>query len=186
MYQIDRVDVTVNFEQREFPKLDLSAKQIVGRIVCLDNVFQRDFERLLEGSGIGRSEFGILTVLRSQGPPYALAPNVINQLRFNPVTSGGMTNILHALQSRGLVERLPDPTDGRGVMIRLTPKALDIIDRAFEARVALEQRWLVGLSAKERSTLEGLLRKLLVSLEPYATPVTPKSHVRGRARTKNG
>lgn len=184
MRKVDRVQVTINLEQRQFPKLDLSAKQIVGRIVCLDNVFSRDFDRLLAGSGIGRTEFGVLTVLRAQGPPYTLAPNVINQLRFNPVTSGGMTNILHGLQERGLVERLPDPTDGRGVLIRLTPQALDTIDRAFEARVALEHRWLAGLNGKERSVLEVLVRKLLISLDPYALPVTQHARATARIRSK--
>ena len=168
MEQVDRVHVVINFAQRQFPKLDFSAKQIVGRILSLDNVFSRDFDRLLSGYGISRSDFGILTVLRSQGTPYTLAPGAINQLHFREVTSGGMTNILHGLEKRGLVERLPDPADGRGLLIRLTPKALGMIDVVIEARVAQENRWLAAFDAKERSTLEALLRKFLVSLEPYA------------------
>jgi DNA-binding MarR family transcriptional regulator len=175
MKGIDRVHALINLAQRQFPKLDFSAKQIVGRILTLDNVFSRDFARLLAGYGITPSEFGILNVLRCQGSPYTLAPNVINQLHFSLVTSGGMTNILHGLEKRELVERLPDPSDGRGVLIRLTPKAIGMIDGVIEARVAQEHRWVAALDERERATLEVLLGKLLISLEPYTIPVAQKS-----------
>jgi len=179
----DRVQVLIELAQRQFPKLDFSAKQIVGRILSLDNVFSRDFGRLLSSYGMTPSEFGILNVLRCQGPPYTLAPSAINQLHFSVVTSGGMTNILHGLQKRGLVERLPDPADGRGVLIRLTPKALDIIDAVIEARIVQEHRWLAALDAKERASLEALLRKFLVSLEPYtAAAAQPAPSAAARKR----
>jgi DNA-binding MarR family transcriptional regulator len=109
-------------------------------------------------------------VLRAQGAPYALSPNAINQRRFNTLSSGGMTNILHEMEKRGLVERIPDPSDGRGILIRLTEHALNIIDAAVEARVAQEHRWIAALGPKERASLEALLRKLLASLEPVAEP----------------
>lgn len=164
----DRVEVQVEHEQREFPKLDYSAKQIVGRIIRLDHLFRDQFDGVTATFGIKPAEFGILTVLRSEGAPYALAPNAINQRRFNTLSSGGMTNILHDLEKRGLVERLPDPSDGRGVLIRLTPRALGMIDTVIEARVTQEHRWIAALDSRERATLEGLLRKLLTSLEPVS------------------
>ena len=37
------------------------------------------------------------------------------------MTSGTMTNRVDRLAARGLVERLPDPRDRRGVLVRLTP-----------------------------------------------------------------
>jgi DNA-binding MarR family transcriptional regulator len=182
MEQADRVHALIELAQRQFPKLDFSAKQVVGRILAIDNVFSRDFGRLLSSYSITPSEFGILNVLRCQGPPYTLAPSAINQLHFSVVTSGGMTNILHGLQNRGFIERLPDPADGRGVLIRLTPKALGMIDAVIEARVLLEHRWLIALDAKERASLETLLRKFLVSLEPYtASPAGSVSDAATRA-----
>jgi DNA-binding MarR family transcriptional regulator len=171
MEPADRVHVQINFEQREFPKLDYSAKQIVGRIVRLQDIFRQDFERVAVNFGINPTAFGILTVLRAQGLPYTLATNAINQRRLNTVSSGGLTNILHGLEKQGLVERLPDPSDGRGVLIRLTPRALNIIDRLIEARVSQEHRWIAALDPKERGALGALLRKLLVSLEPVTAPV---------------
>jgi len=171
MEPTDRVHVQINFEQRELPKLDYSAKQIVGRIIRLEDIFRQDFERVAREFGTNSTEAAVLTVLRTQGSPYTLAPNAINQQRFHTVSSGGLTNILHGLERRGFVERLPDPSDGRGVLIRLTPRALNFIDRLIEARVAREHRWIAALDAKERAALETLLRKLLVSLEPVTAPI---------------
>jgi DNA-binding MarR family transcriptional regulator len=186
MEPTDRVHLQISFEQREFPKLDYSAKQIVGRIIRLQDIFRQDFERVAGNFGANPTEIGVLTVLRAQGSPYTLSPNAINQLRFNTVSSGGLTNILHGLEKRGFVERLPDPSDGRGVLIRLTPRALDFVDRVIEARVAQERRWMAALDAKERATLEALLRKLLVSLEPVTAPIAAVLHANAESRHAAG
>ncbi|MGH8775434.1 MAG: MarR family winged helix-turn-helix transcriptional regulator [Jiangellaceae bacterium] len=67
---------------------------------------------------------------------------------------------------RCLVERRADPADGRGVLVRLTPRGKATIDGGLEAHVANEERLLRALTAAERRTLDDLLRKLLVDLEP--------------------
>mgnify|MGYP006171178523 CR=1 FL=1 len=50
------------------------------------------------------------------GAPYELSPGQL--LRETLVTSGTMTNRVDRLERRGLVERLPDPNDRRGVLVR--------------------------------------------------------------------
>ncbi|WP_406151637.1 MarR family winged helix-turn-helix transcriptional regulator [Streptomyces sp. NBC_01012] len=37
------------------------------------------------------------------------------------MTTGGMSNVLRRLDSRGLVSRVPDPSDGRRHNVQLTP-----------------------------------------------------------------
>ena len=194
MEPVDRVHVQAGFEQRQFPHLDFGPKQIVGRIVRLTDIFRQDFERTTSALGINPTEVGILTVLRAQGAPYALTPSAINQLRFTTASSGGLTNMIHGLEKRDLVERTPDPNDRRGVLIRLTRQALALIDGIVEARVAKEHSWLAALDSKERATLQGLLKKLLVSLEPVTlAPATTRQKGaaratagRGRARSVSG
>ena len=166
MEPIDRVQAQIDLQQRQFPALDYRAKAIVGRIVRLNDIFQGALERVTKPFGITPTEYSILTVLRAEGPPYTLSPKAINQLRFNSITSGGMTFILNGLAERRLIERLPDPSDGRGVLIRLSKSAFDLIDRVIEAHVAEERHMIEGLPPKERSVLQVLLTKLLVSLEP--------------------
>jgi DNA-binding MarR family transcriptional regulator len=64
-----------------------------------------------------------------------------------------MTRVVVALEGMGLVTRTPHPTDGRQVVIELTPSAEDLL--AAEARA--REAWLTGqlqdLSAEERAVL---------------------------------
>ena len=52
------------------------------------------------------------------------------------VTSGTLTHRVDRLASRGCVERLPDPHDRRGVLVRLTPEGKATVDGAFAASYA--------------------------------------------------
>ena len=84
-------------------------------------------------------EFGRQNV--GESPPYA-------QHR-----QDGLTRVVVALESRGLVTRTPHPTDGRQVVIDLTPAAEELLGQEVRAREA----WLCGglqqLSAEERTVL---------------------------------
>jgi DNA-binding MarR family transcriptional regulator len=80
-------------------------------------------------------------------------------------TSGAVTNRLHRLERRGLVTRVPDPHDGRGLKVRLTPRGRRLIDRAAPPHLASERDLLQALSGAEQQTLARLLKKLLLSIE---------------------
>ncbi|MGY2079247.1 MarR family winged helix-turn-helix transcriptional regulator [Modestobacter sp. SYSU DS0657] len=64
-----------------------------------------------------------------------------------------MTRVVVALEGKGLVTRTPHPTDGRQVVIDLTPSAEELLADEVRAREA----WLTGelqqLTAEERATL---------------------------------
>jgi DNA-binding MarR family transcriptional regulator len=81
------------------------------------------------------------------------------------VTSGGMTKLLDRLETRGLLQREPDPRDRRGKLIALTDDGRALVDEVVAAHVANEQRLLADLSRGERERLASLLRSLLLSLE---------------------
>ena len=76
-----------------------------------------------------------------------------------------MTNRVDRLAARGLVERLPDPHDRRGVLVRLTPQGRSTVDGAFEALLDAERQLLADLPAADRTRLAGLLRTLMA---PFA------------------
>jgi len=170
MPEIDRVHAVIEAQQREFPRLDYSAKAVAARLVRLGTVFVAAIERVATGFGLSANEYVILCVLRGSGRPYRLPPKAIIPLM--PLTSGGMTNILHSLARRGLIERLPDPSDRRGVLIQMTPDAIKLIDRAIAAHVAEEHRMVAALAPKERRALQKLLSKLLRAVDPVPESVT--------------
>ena len=65
-----------------------------------------------------------------------------------------MTRVVGALEAMELVTRTPHPTDGRQVVIELTPAAHELLDAEARAREA----WLFGrleqLSPQEREILQ--------------------------------
>jgi len=81
------------------------------------------------------------------------------------VTSGTMTHRIDRLEQTDLVKRIPDMNDRRGLLIELTDKGFNLIERAVEAHVMNEHRILSVLKQSERQDLAQLLRKLLVSFE---------------------
>src|SRR5260370_24443997 len=81
------------------------------------------------------------------------------------VTSGTMTNRIDRLAEKGLVRRIPDPEDRRGILVELTEQGRELIDSALIAHVANEALLLQPLSREEQHTLAALLRKWLASLE---------------------
>ena len=64
-----------------------------------------------------------------------------------------------------LVERLPDPHDRRGVLVRLTPAGGRTVDGALEGLLRREQALLAGLDATDQKRLAGLLRSLVAPFE---------------------
>ena len=85
------------------------------------------------------------------------------------MTSGGMSNALERLETDGLLKRLPDPHDRRGVLVTLTAKGHDFIAEAQPHIVAIQRQVVQVFDDAEMQVLNGLLRKLLISLEEQST-----------------
>jgi DNA-binding MarR family transcriptional regulator len=75
-----------------------------------------------------------------------------------------MTARLDRLEKGGLIQRMPHPTDRRGVIVQLTAKGRELTDEALAAHVANEHEILAGLSREDQETLAKLLEKLIESL----------------------
>jgi DNA-binding MarR family transcriptional regulator len=106
----------------------------------------------------------VLAALRRSGEPYQLSPGQLVGLTM--VTSGTMTNRIDRLAGRGLVRRLPDPADGRGVMVRLEASGRQLADAALADLLEIERDLLAVLDLDEHEHLARLLRDLLTTLDP--------------------
>ncbi|GDY85292.1 hypothetical protein SAVCW2_44910 [Streptomyces avermitilis] len=71
-----------------------------------------------------------------------------------------MTNRIDRLAKKSLVERLPDPSDRRGVLVRLTEEGRDRADQALAGLLDQERAILAELSRAQRAELAALLRQL--------------------------
>ena len=159
----DEVDELVEAWRRERPDLDLAPVEVLSRVTRLARHLDRRRREAFRAHEIEPWEFDVLAALRRAGAPYQLSPGRL--LRETLVTSGTMTNRVDRLAGRGLVERLPDPGDRRGVLVRLTDSGRAAVDGAFEELLAAERDLLAALPPDDRSRLAGLLRPLLA---PYA------------------
>ncbi len=159
----DEVDRLVDAWHRERPDLDVLPMQVLSRVTRLAGHLDRARRQAFTAHGLESWEFDVLSALRRSGPPYQLSPGRL--LRETLVTSGTMTNRVDRLTARGFVERLSDPTDRRGVIVRLTPEGKKAVDSAFAALLDAESQLLAGLSERDRTKLAALLRPLLA---PFA------------------
>lgn len=161
----DAVDRIIEQWRTERPDLDPSAKGVTGRIIRLRTVIGDRFEHEAFGPhGLSGGDYGILATLRRAGEPFELTPTAL--ARHQMVTSGGMTAMLDRLERLGALERVPNPNDRRGVLVRLTPSGRALVDAAMESHAQIEHEVVAGLGPKEREQLADLLRKLLLHLEP--------------------
>ena len=120
---------------------------------------ERSVAEALAPHAMSLGEFDILATLRREGPKGGLTPGRL--LGSVMLSSGGMTARLDKLENAGLVERRPDPTDRRGVVVGLTAKGRKAIDAAAAVRFAEAERSLPPLTAGELKALAGLLKKWL-------------------------
>ena len=160
----DEVDRLVEAWGRERPDLDLGPMEVLSRMSRLDHHLDAARRAAFAAHDIEPWEFDVLAALRRAGTPYELSPGRL--LRETLVTSGTMTNRVDRLVARAFVERLPDPRDRRGVLVRLTDRGRETVDGALSGLLEHERRLLSALSPEELRELAGLLRRLAVSLEP--------------------
>ena len=165
---IDQVDRFIEAWAVELPDLDTSAKHVTGRIVRLAALFQQAFGESHATVGIDNPDFGVLAALRRAGPDCTLTPTELAHRRM--MTSGGMTAAIDRLARRGLVERLPNPADRRGSLVRLTDEGRSIIERAAALQADVEKRLVTSLDEDEVDQLTDLLRRLLVDVDPDSRP----------------
>ena len=113
--------------------------------------------------GLQPAEFDVLAALRAQAPPRHLTPTVLYRSLF--LSSGGLTKILGRLETAGLIDRPPNPTDRRSRFVRLTARGQDVAERAACAVLEHERRFLAPLNESERSTLAELIGRRVAPCE---------------------
>lgn len=160
----DRLDELAAQWKTERPDLDSSVMALVGRLLVVGDFMGRAIDRMAAEHGLDRGQGDVLLTLRRSGEPYRLSPSKL--VKSLLVTSGTMTNRLDQLEKRGLVERLPNPRDRRGVDVQLTAEGFNLVENLIGEHVANEERMLAPLNRRERNELATLTRKLLAHLAP--------------------
>lgn len=153
----------------ERPDLDHGPMMVIGRIHRVAALLELGLRPPFAAEGLSNGDFDVLASLRRAGAPYRLSATGLTDTMM--VTSGAVTKRVDRLAAHGLVTRSIAEHDGRGRLVELTERGLQVVDRVVAAHWANEESLLVGLDSAERAQLVGLLRKLLLSLEGPAGPL---------------
>ena len=148
------------------PDLDVSAMELAARLLRAGALLERETGAYLGGLGLSRGEFDVLTALRRAGGPQS--PGSLRTVTL--VSAAAITKRVAALQKSGLVERSPNPADGRGALISLTPEGGRLVDEAFPEVLAIERRLLAGLTPAQHARAVTSLRQVLASAERGEQP----------------
>ena len=159
----DAVDAILRQWARERPDLDASPMGPIGRINRCAALLGQRLDANFAKFDLNLWEFDMLATLRRAGAPYRLSPTALFSTLM--VTSGTMTHRLKRLEASGLVERMPNEHDARSMLVQLTARGLELINRAVGVHVEEERKLLEALPAVALAQLDAHLATLLLSLE---------------------
>ncbi len=162
----DYTDWILDGWNAERPDLNVAPIAIINRMSRLSSYFRIAMTEVHERFGLSEPSFAVLATLRRSGKPFQLSQRALMDVLH--LTNGTISVRIDRLVQEGLVERLPDPYDQRGVLVRLTEKGQAKFDEAAPAHLAEEDRLLSALNPEQREQLASLLRILLLSFEPIA------------------
>lgn len=172
----DRLGLMLDRWRASSPDLDFSPLEVTTRVLRAAHLIQTRLDRIAAAYGLShRGDLETLTELDMIGPltPSRLADDLL-------LTSGGMTVRLNRLQAAGLVERQPNPRDGRGVLVHLTPAGQALAHDALATLLETQSAMVGALEQSDRGRLAQLLRSLLTELGDKA-PFSPTTSVKTEA-----
>jgi DNA-binding MarR family transcriptional regulator len=154
----DSMDVKIAEWRSILADLDPITESIVQRIEHLAKRLRRLQAETLADHGLKWEEWSVIAILRKAGEPFRVSAGQLAQ--HAEISSGAMTNRLDRLEANGLVRRLPDPKDRRGVLVELTPKGLEAWESTVHVQGGKERLVTAVLDDDEREQLHRLLRRL--------------------------
>lgn len=84
------------------------------------------------------------------------------------VTKQTASLLVAALEREGLVERVPDPADGRARLIQLSSRGRQAAQRAMEVVIGVEGEWTAHLGPELAERLREALVRLREVTDPYS------------------
>lgn len=111
-------------------------------------------ERMAE-FGLRPVDFSVMSVI--QHNPGVTSRQLCAALNLLPPN---LVGLIQSLEARGLIHRLPHPTDGRAMGLHPTPEGAALMQQAEQAATDLEIERSSRLTPTQRKTLLDLLQKI--------------------------
>jgi DNA-binding MarR family transcriptional regulator/DNA-binding XRE family transcriptional regulator len=158
----DVVQPNLESWRRAWPEVDPQVFAVLARLSRLGAHVERGIASLAAAQGLNAGEVMVLGALRRMGPPFESTPTGLKERLW--ISLPGLKKRLDRLVARGLVERVDNPLDRRGQMVRMTALGDQALDRLI-AHPAPVFKAVRALPDDERRRLSNSLRRLLQQLE---------------------
>jgi MarR family transcriptional regulator, lower aerobic nicotinate degradation pathway regulator len=137
---------------------------LVDSLVQSSFLVQGVMRRVAARQDLSVIQMRLLGILRDREPGTLLLSRILE------LDKSSVTGLVDRAEERGLVERVPDPDDGRAVRIKLTRSGRAVVTKgAVEVETEIETV-TAGLTDPQRRQLAGLLSRLA---SPPARPAVP-------------
>ncbi|WP_432095302.1 MarR family winged helix-turn-helix transcriptional regulator [Streptomyces sp. bgisy100] len=131
--------------------LTFEVVELIGTVVAR---YYDEYEDAAAEHALTGAQARVLSLLSHEPMPMR---RIAQKLKCEP---SNITGIVDRLESRGLVERRPDPADRRVKLAAPTEEGRATATRLRDA-LGFAREPLAGLSTEERTTLRDLLRRML-------------------------
>jgi DNA-binding MarR family transcriptional regulator len=139
--------------------------ELVARLRGVIGRLARQLNETSTGEGLTPTQYSVLALVRLRGP---LGLAELTELEgLNPTM---LSRIVRALDERGLIRRLPDPTDLRAARVEITPEGALIHERVRERRTSVLSECLSRLPGETTETLLGAVPAMEALAEAVMSP----------------
>lgn len=144
------------------PDLDSRPLAFVVRVIRVAALMQERLAKVVGAHGLAVWEYDVLATLRRNGPD-GLPPKRL--LREMLLSSGAMTHRIDRLEQAGLVERVADPSDRRGTIVRLTAAGVARVDPIVQERLEDARQLVAMIGPADAEVVNAALHRLAVDLQ---------------------
>ena len=125
----------------------------------------RQFNETSTGADLTPTQYSVLALVRVRGP---LGLAELTELEgLNPTM---LSRIVKVLDERGLIRRLPDPSDMRAARVEVTPEGAQLHERVREQRTQVLSEWLERLPTETAELLLAAVPAMEALAEAVKSP----------------
>jgi DNA-binding MarR family transcriptional regulator len=148
----------------KIPEIVMDAELVV-RLRGVIPRLARQFNETSTGADLTPTQYSVLALVRVRGP---LGLAELTELEgLNPTM---LSRIVKVLDERGLIRRLPDPSDMRAARVEVTPQGARLHEQVREQRTQVLSEWLERLPAETAEQLLAAVPAMEALAEAVKSP----------------
>jgi DNA-binding MarR family transcriptional regulator len=146
------------------PEIVMDAELVV-RLRGVIPRLARQFNETSTGADLTPTQYSVLALVRVRGP---LGLAELTELEgLNPTM---LSRIVKVLDERGLIRRLPDPSDMRAARVEVTPEGARLHEQVRAQRTQVLSEWLERLPAETAEQLLAAVPAMEALAEAVKSP----------------